>query len=915
MTTGHDRLIKEIDTLTYNARTILNALQRSVMAGSSSTGFTVTRFGVELTLTRPLIYRLFKFYEAWGNNNFQDFDGILAAQDSIPVRDENGNPLLSNPVTLALVMHSKILYISESDIVSGLNTNTSGNTAVWLGKIKTAPNPRLITNSAPIPLNLRTPLFDENLSTTKYLTSETYLFPYAYFALDILGYSGDLTPHHLGGLSWDISADETIRLKAHDIAVGGANPLAPFKKDTDRTRQPGGVSNYGFAWGYDTHARGDFSTAGGVSSMALGKQSVAIGAHNIAYDQNSVVFGFENISAALDTTVLAGHDNVAAGHNSSILSGKFNVTGEVFPFTVWNPPDNLKTLTVLGDASDSIKVGDTYRFFNFKVGSSVPPNPGVSFTDVNGSGINFVDIVISDVSVSPNGEGGVYFGGPITPGQIITDIGLQSALPKSLIAAEGILTGLMSRILVASESALTDEAYPGLNSHASGKGLIAAGQNQSVFGKYNKIDRSARIILGNGNSDSTRHNNLVIRDDYFAFAAAGDSDQPTFGIRMDAFSTQLSAGQSYLQMYDQFVSLGSGNSMNINASGPLAISWGTDLTLSGKTFGALPTNSKQRNHPLFFNNPSGPGNFLRLVKSGFFTATGDSGDLTLPVGIGIGPSNKAHVISLVHSENQTDEVLGSIDDEYTSLQIVYGAMDSARLDSSSYKIGVRKVFKQQNNANPYTSDWRYLAWAADTAETAEDVTAINEIIGAWHPHFTNDIKTEIVQVENDANTLAARVTNAENAAVTLSSRVTAEENKTLNWGTWQTMTLPIFNFHGGAGTINNWRGRYTIIGKTAHLTFAFGVNGTVNTNNISFQLPSELNVKDDPSGDIIGYPFYTGFCETNANGGLSTRVAAQHYVNLPTDIKQIMLSNTNAASFNFSGGTEHFFGSVTFELN
>ena len=59
-----ERLTKEIDVLTYNARSVLNALIRSVLRYGTSNGYTVTKNSVELKLTRNDIYLLYRLYNA-----------------------------------------------------------------------------------------------------------------------------------------------------------------------------------------------------------------------------------------------------------------------------------------------------------------------------------------------------------------------------------------------------------------------------------------------------------------------------------------------------------------------------------------------------------------------------------------------------------------------------------------------------------------------------------------------------------------------------------------------------------------------------------------------------------------------------------------------------------------------------------
>ena len=195
---GFDRLVKEIDALTYNARSAVNAMIRSTMASGTTNGYKVTRVGIDILLTRDDIYKLNKFYMQWEESNFDTsvFDDIVEETDS---RD-------------ALIKHSKILY---------LNNDTIGQVTVdsyWLGLIKVSNNPKLVSNSAPIPINIRTPIFDENMATTKYNQDETYLFPSAYYSVDLLGYSGDGFDHHMDGSSWTISADNYISIETDAFA-------------------------------------------------------------------------------------------------------------------------------------------------------------------------------------------------------------------------------------------------------------------------------------------------------------------------------------------------------------------------------------------------------------------------------------------------------------------------------------------------------------------------------------------------------------------------------------------------------------------------------------------------------------------------------------------------------------------------
>lgn len=134
---GFDRLVKEIDTLTYNARSSLNAMIRSTIAAGTSNGFKAIRVGNEILLTRIDIYKLDKFYKQWEESNYD-----IALVDSILLEVDGRD---------ALIKHSKILYLNNDTIGEIDNGN------YWVGLIKISNNPKLISNSAPIPINIRTP--------------------------------------------------------------------------------------------------------------------------------------------------------------------------------------------------------------------------------------------------------------------------------------------------------------------------------------------------------------------------------------------------------------------------------------------------------------------------------------------------------------------------------------------------------------------------------------------------------------------------------------------------------------------------------------------------------------------------------------------------------------------------------------
>jgi hypothetical protein len=309
--TGLDRLQKELDVLTYNSRTVLNALIKSVVTSGSSRGFTVTRANEQITLSNVDVYRIRKFYDEWEDNLFHTgsqytvngtsrviigFDEILLTQDQVTVKNEDGTVIkdssgnvILNSTTDALVRHAKILYQNT--------TNVGQVDSYWLNLIKESNNPKLVSNTAPIPINLRTPIFDPNLATTKYNTHPTYLFPMGYYGADVLGFSGDGIDHTLSGSSWNITSDSYVNIDCDNISLGSVNPSAVYKKKENRT----GI--YSLSFGYDSHAQGDYSIAGGVGSIVPANSlassngeantltAIALGEYNIASEDNSSCIG------------------------------------------------------------------------------------------------------------------------------------------------------------------------------------------------------------------------------------------------------------------------------------------------------------------------------------------------------------------------------------------------------------------------------------------------------------------------------------------------------------------------------------------------------------------------------------------------------------------------------------------------
>ena len=289
-------LTKQLDVLTWNSRSVLNALIRSAMAAGSSDGFTVKRAGEPVTLSQQDIYKLYHFYEAWEATQFDEnaFEEIRTKMNE----EYSG----TDGVDAALVKHAKIMWMDAD--------NATSTADQWIEKIKQYTNPKWLTNTAPIPLNIRTPIYDENLSTKVYDSYETYLFPSAYYAIDTLGHSGDGFDHSAGGTTWHFIIDDVFQVDANRVLLGtqDANRLAVYS------------NLYGTA---PLH-----SLEGGTDSFAFSKNSISFGQRDMVNGDNSAILGgFSNVATGSQTAVLGGNSNIVNSTNSAIGGGLDNMIG------------------------------------------------------------------------------------------------------------------------------------------------------------------------------------------------------------------------------------------------------------------------------------------------------------------------------------------------------------------------------------------------------------------------------------------------------------------------------------------------------------------------------------------------------------------------------------------------------------
>lgn len=539
---GLDRLQKEIDALSYNSRSVLNALIRSTVVSGSSKGYTATRVGVEIVLTRVDIYRLYRFYQEWETNEYatetgyasntqrslKSFDDIRSELDLVPVINDDGTKTTGS-TTDALVKHSKILYMTS------LNVGSINDTTFWLGLIADAKNPKLISNSAPIPINLRTPVFDENLATTRFNQNPTYLFPNGYYLLDAFGYSGDDNDHRADGKSWTVAGDTCVNLEAPAIAMGLV--LADADRKTALRRNGNRDANgdltpvtYSTVWGLDTHARGIGSTSGGLHSIVTkgAECGIAIGRELLNNGIDSVLIGgTRNYSVNNYISVTGGVGNVASAAYSSIVGGFYNTTGsEVhsfkFPITdvassscviidSVNCDSSYDTsaigrnvIVITGNVVSSYSVNDTVILFDFAV--SYESSPYNYFHSTHGDGIDRQQLKI--VSVEYNSTiGNVNYG-------------------KTLITLNGDIAPNTSNITAGRIVKIYDSSrneYIGAYSLVTGYGNIGYGDAQTVVGKYNyihvdtfsrRLTSTPRFVVGSGSTSLNRGNSFEVWDDF-----------------------------------------------------------------------------------------------------------------------------------------------------------------------------------------------------------------------------------------------------------------------------------------------------------------------------------------------------------------------------------------------------------------
>lgn len=508
-----ERIVKEVDVLTYNARSVLNALIRSVLRYGTSNGYTVVKSGVELKLTRNDIYLLYRLYNEWAGLGFEK-DTFEAACDNVrekfmPVA--NVNPLLvadadDDELLHAVVTHSKILYLNSS--------NKTSDNQYWIEQIINAADKTVILNSSPIPVNLRTPVFDENMEVDKYSQYETYLLPMGYYMSLILGSAGDETDHVGGGRNWWFDVDNEFKVSSPAVVLGGDDGTDRFTHRVAKAEN-GNLSSYSLAYGYNTKLIGDYDTVGGVSTFVFGSHSHGISSSSMVQANFAGIYaGFSNQVHA-DNGMTAGGEDLTVLGTHGFAANRFNTVG--YPGHLFKVPDLKKideNCEVVVNVCET-ETSKTLTKYNPTNVLDIYVNQN-ELTPVSWSKFEVGDqVIIYDQTI--NDKNYMYWFGVELRHQITTITGIDttnSAFTRLILKDNikyseiGVDGGRVAKYSSDKYTSYTYEysgnssyktrRYFGANSTALNYLTIAAGFNQTVVGTANYPVVSPNFIVGTG---------------------------------------------------------------------------------------------------------------------------------------------------------------------------------------------------------------------------------------------------------------------------------------------------------------------------------------------------------------------------------------------------------------------------------
>ena len=511
-----ERLTKEIDVLTYNARSVLNALIRSVLRYGTSNGYTVTKSSVELKLTRNDIYLLYRLYNEWAGLGFGK-DTFDAACDNVREKfmpAANANPLLvadadNDELLHAVVTHSKIMYLNSS--------NKKQDNQYWIDQIINAADKTYILNSSPIPINLRTPVFDENMEVDKYSQYETYLLPMGYYMSLILGSAGDEVDHVAGGRNWWFDVDNEFKVTAPSVVFGGDDGTDRFtyrcaRNDTgDLKSSP----SYSLAYGWNTKLRGVYGTVGGRSTFVFADNAHGISTNGMIQGKYAGIYAGLNNQVHETNGMTAGGEDLVVLGSHGFAANRFNCVG--FPGLIFKVPNLTKIDTeceVVVNVCDS-DTSKTLTKYNPTNILDIYDNQN-ELTPITWSKLEVGDqVIIYDQTI--NGKNYLSWFGVEFKHQITTITGIDKSnsgftrliLKDNIRFSEvGVNGGRVARYSSSKYTSYTYEysgssatktrRYFGANSTALNYLTIAAGFNQTVVGLANFPVIKPNFIVATG---------------------------------------------------------------------------------------------------------------------------------------------------------------------------------------------------------------------------------------------------------------------------------------------------------------------------------------------------------------------------------------------------------------------------------
>lgn len=530
-------LVKRIDALTANSQQVLNALIRSCVASGSSSGYKVTKYGNEIVLTRSDIYRLYDFYQAWEAENFPadetSFYSILSAADTRWRKSAREDSALA---TDAVVKHSQILFMTADDA----SKTGEGNYNYWLERIRNSVSPKVTVSTAPIPLNLRTPLYDENLSVKSFSQYETYLFPIGYQRTELLGIPGDGESYLAGGKNWDIDVTENLTLTGKHLLLGKI------------TNPDNRVTNYGdsintLSWGNESYAFKDTSAAFGYQSVAVAPGAVVFGQRCRGFGTESFIGGGEELVTVGTRSFASNYNNYAIGNNSFVANRKNYTGGYPYRFEFITSTDittvpcetieiasegkcvassilqaqsmtaSKKVMRIAGNSISlpgipfEIQEGDTVAVYDHIYNGTVKGTSrssyitgGVTACDLDGYASSVFTTTVEAIAPKYSIVNGV---------RTLTEVQITLAAPIPVENPLYNLTGgymsrVNSQIRTMSPSLAingTRRLRLGENSATFGYNNIASGDNQLIAGMNNTCNYEANFIVGTGTPGSTSY--------------------------------------------------------------------------------------------------------------------------------------------------------------------------------------------------------------------------------------------------------------------------------------------------------------------------------------------------------------------------------------------------------------------------